>query len=165
MSTRILAAGAIIIAIIALVSYFIFTRDDRGSTSDSYRLREFGLEITVPRELRDMQYIEQQGTLGQQLLMRSGDIESAGKSACDLGVFIKIPKDDIPTDSVWTTEHLMEARGEIGGKPAQVKEFTDFYLVFEPSEAVCATGNNVGREQAERTALWQSLTSARYAQF
>ncbi len=84
------------------------------------------------------------------------------EQGCELGVFYKIPIDGVAqARTQWTVESLQAATESRDGVPAQVKQFADFYLVFEPSQATCSNEDDKKAiEAAERGALWAALSSA-----
>ncbi len=153
---------AVILIALALIVYSISERNDTPSTPRVFNLAEFGVAIDIPATLSDLTYVVQQpaaGT-GQILNMRIND-------TCTIGAFYQMQKNGVENSGTpWTEELLEAAQMPSGTDPARVKEFTDFYLVFEPSEQPCSTDTDaIALETEKRLALWNALITARYMSY
>lgn len=145
------------LAAVALVAFYVNTRSE-STEPRTYNLSEFGVALTVPSSLNDLAH-SARTQLGINTVLHMMVDES-----CEIGVFYQIQKNAIETSRTsWTEETLEAAQGERDGQPAQVKEFTDFYLVFEPSEAPCSENERAAEEEAARRMdLWNAVVTARF---
>jgi hypothetical protein len=154
---RFLLGILVIGALVALIAYF-GNREHSATSTRTFNLSEFGVAITIPSSLNDLEYsVRTQQGINTVLHMIIED-------SCEIGVFYKIEKDAIPASRTnWTKDSLAAAQGSVDGNPAQVKEFTDFYLAFEPSQATCSTKeSDIETETKKRADLWNSLVTARF---
>ncbi len=147
---------------LALLVYTLTQLTDTAPSARTFDLSEFGVAIDIPASLSDLTYEVREPTPGpgKILYMQVSD-------ACIIGALYQIQKNAIKSSGTpWTEKQLEEAQLPTGTEPARVKEFTDFYLVFEPSQAACATDADVAAEESEkRLALWNALVSARYMSY
>jgi hypothetical protein len=153
---------AIIVAvvIIGVVLYGTQVSSPLNSEPQRFNLNEFGIAILVPGSVDDLAYEPRtQNGVGTVLHMKV-------ENECEIGVFYKIEKNRIAQSRTsWTRETLQAAMVATDDKPAQVKEFTDFYLVFEPSQAACSSdADTIAREQKKRTDVWSAVTTAQFMQ-
>ncbi len=145
---------------VALVVYAISQRASMNGEPRTLNLSEFGIALEIPGTLRDLTYTtsdESGGGPGTVLHMKI-------KETCEIGAFFEIQKNAIKNSgTTWTEESLEEFSMPAGANPARVKEFTDFYLVFEPSQEPCSSdADEAQRETEKRLALWNSLVTAHY---
>lgn len=152
----------LVLVAIALIVYAMSVRNDSPAVARVFNLAEFGVAIDIPATLSNLSYVVQEpatGT-GQILNMRIND-------TCTLGAFFQIQKDGIENSgSPWSETLLEQGQLPVGSEPARVKEFTDFYLVFEPSPDTCSTDERESaRELEQKNALWNALVSARYMSY
>ncbi len=149
----------IIVGIIILILVGVF-----NAKRDTYELRELGVTIKKSDTLKDLEYVAAEQPYNPILFMRAGDIIVNGVP-CTLGAFYMIQKNNVATTGVmWNEESLKAATVEKNGTPAQVKEFDDSYLVFEPTQSACALDGDTDtlkKEGEKRLALWKSLTTAK----
>lgn len=150
----------IVLVGIALVVYAVSARSTAVSTPRTFNLSEFGIALTIPGTLNDLSYVardESENGPGTLLHMYIHD-------TCEIGAFYEIQKNAIAESGTpWTKETLEQFAVPVGVNPARVKEFTDFYLVFEPSQEPCSSDTaQAERDTAKRLELWNSLMTARY---
>ncbi len=125
----------------------------------SVSLTELGVRISVPQDIANVAYrVEQVQSLGPVLFMSTPDLPPG----CAVGVFYRLQKSAIaPAGSRWTAQSLAAATHSEQGVPPQAKEFGDFYLVFEPSQAACSSDQaGVDRESVVRQKVWGSTQTA-----
>lgn len=162
-----LGLGIVIVLIVAGLFAIRADAPTTSQTDNAILLTEYGLKIPVSSPvLEGTTYrVAQVQGLGSVLHMQSPDVKNQNGDPCELGAFYKIQKNAIAASRTsWTKAKLEAAMSPQNGSPAQVKSFTDFYLVFEPSQAVCATGeSDIQKEQSERANLWESLKDAQFA--
>jgi hypothetical protein len=161
--------SVVALVLLALLVAFIFLYP-RESTlvSETLRLGEFGVELTldeslIEETLREAREEEGLGTVVHVLSTRF----MSGGTACPLGAFYTIDQNAIrDSATTWTEESLALWQAPQGAEPARVKQFTDFYLIFEPSEESCSDDESLeSDEAAARRALGEALTTARYIQY
>ncbi len=162
MRKSILISAVVVLLGVALLAYAVSQRDDAAGTPRTLNLTEFGIALDLPPSLDGLTYTARNETPngpGTVLHMMTED-------QCDIGAIYKIPTNAISkSGTTWTKETLEENMGPVGNNPARVKKFTDFYLVFEPSQAACSSDSEiVQQEAAQRLALWNSLVTARFMQ-
>lgn len=160
--------GAVTTALILIgIAIFWYSRTT-ASGEETFRLGEFGVELTVSRALaRDLsRTTARQEGVGDVVHITSSAFRS-GDTACPLGVFYKIDKDSIASSQTsWTEETLEMWQAAQGEEPARVKQFTDFYLVFEPSDSTCTDdADEITAEEEAKRNLAGSLGTARYIQY
>ncbi len=144
---------------IALLAYAFTHRDSATDATQTLNLSEFGVALEVPKSAGDVSYRatnENVSGPGTVLHMMTED--------CEVGIIYKIDKNAIAKSGTpWTEKTLEEFQSPVGETPARVKEFTGFYLVFEPSQEPCTSdATQAQKDTTRRLALWQSLNSARY---
>ena len=143
-SRKLILTGVLVLAGIGLLSYSIWGRS-HTEASRTLNLAEYGVALEIPDTLSDLTYAprdESGAGPGTVLHMYT-------KSGCDLGAMYEIQKNAISkSKTTWTEETLEQFQLQQGNNPAQVKEFTDFYLVFEPNPDLCATDEKVKAEEA-----------------
>ncbi|OGG47290.1 hypothetical protein A2671_00075 [Candidatus Kaiserbacteria bacterium RIFCSPHIGHO2_01_FULL_49_13] len=124
-------------------------------------LQEFAVRLHIPPELKQIRYETREvESIGPMLFVSDASLED---DTCVLGVFFKINKAEVRSGAKWNREALERAMVLENDRLPQVKEFTDFYLVFEPSQTACASDASDGElEKSHRALLWQSLTTAEY---
>ena len=152
----------VVLVALALIVYAVSQRSNATTSARTYNLSEFGIAIDVPGTLSDLTHEVKQinPTPGTILEMRVDE-------TCTIGAFYTVQKNALDASgNQWTEELLESAQFPSGGNPGRVKEFTDFYFVFEPSQAACSTNEaDAEREAAKRLALWNSLVTARYMSY
>lgn len=158
-SRTFIIAAVLVVAGIALLGYSILNRTHSGAAR-TLNLTEYGVALELPGTLSDLTYAPHDETAngpGIVLHMNTG-------TGCDLGAIYEIQKNAIDkSKTTWTKETLEKFTMEQGNTPAQVKEFTDFYLVFEPNPDRCATDEKEKvRELAKQRELWFALVTAHY---
>lgn len=159
MSKRYVFTTIAIGAVILLVAYLAVKKGT--SEPQTLNLAEYGVALTVPSSLDGLSYeVREQESVGPILYMHT-------KKNCEIGAFFQIRKDEVEASGTpWTEETLEQFQLMQGDKPAQVKEFTDFYLVFEPSVAPCAADEDEAEHEVkQRTDLWNALSTARYMSY
>jgi hypothetical protein len=125
----------------------------------SVPLTELGLRVSVPQDIANLSYrVEQVQAIGPVLFMSTPDLPQG----CAVGVFYRLQKSALgPAGSRWTAESVAAATHERQGVPPQAKEFGDFYLIFEPSQAACSSDQaGVERESVVRQKVWGSTQTA-----
>lgn len=164
-----LSLGAIALVALIVLALFLYTRNTATHTStDTLRLGEYGVELTldgslVGEAIREARQEEGIGTVVHVLSTRFTE----DGTACPLGAFYTIEKDSVgDSATTWTEESLALWQAPQGEEPARVKQFTGFYLIFEPSETPCSEDEKLrADEAAARHALADALTTARYIQY
>lgn len=149
---------SVIIAIIglSLLAYAVVQHRYTVSAPRTLNLSELGLSLTIPGTLSDLTYVAREqdktGTMLHTYIARD----------CEIGSFYVLHKGEIATSgTAWTQESLEQYSVPQGEKPAPVKVFTDFYLVFEANPNPCTVVTK--DEQAKRqTDVLNALTTARY---
>jgi hypothetical protein len=166
MNTRTIVTIIIIAAVIALAAFLIKPwEEDQVLEGDNraYELQELDLALAVPPELNDLTHDERtiQG-LGTVLAMRASTLPDASGTGCMLGMLYTIEKSDVGEPGArWDQAGIEAGLAGTGETPPQVKAFDEFYLIFEPSQAVCSTDEEKAeQEMTKRSALWQSLRTA-----
>ncbi|MBP9757479.1 MAG: hypothetical protein KBD06_02675 [Candidatus Pacebacteria bacterium] len=163
MKNRTLIISAVIAILgFGLLAYALYGRATVGAAR-TLNLNEFGVALEIPGTLSDLTYSprdESEAGPGTVLHMYTG-------SGCDLGAMYQIRKNAIAeSNTTWTKETLEQFQIPQGDKPAQIKEFTDFYLVFEPNPDLCSTDEDERVEEAEKQKdLWNALTTAHFMQY
>ncbi|MBX4215615.1 hypothetical protein KW797_01560 [Candidatus Parcubacteria bacterium] len=97
--------------------------------------------------------------VGPVAFITTGEIK-ASAADCYLGSFYRISKDSLMQGTHktrWTTESLL-AQVNPTSSPATVKEFEDFFLVFEPSQSVCSGNSD---EPRLREQVWLKVPTAK----
>jgi hypothetical protein len=150
----------IIVGIIILILVGVF-----NAQRNIYELTELGVAIKTSDELEDLEYVASEQPFGTVLFMRAGEVIVNG-APCTLGAFYMIQKNNVATTTgmMWNEESLKAATVDRNGTPAQVKEFDDSYLVFEPTQSACALDGDtetLKKEGEKRLALWKSVTTAK----
>lgn len=151
---------AIVLVGIALVVYAVFQRSAAIPSPRILNLSEYGVALEIPGSLSDLTYAPHDESAkgpGTVLHMIIG-------TGCDIGAIYQIRKDSIAkSNTTWTQATLEQFALPQGTKPAQVKEFTDFYLVFEPNPNHCATDEaGIATETQKQIDFWNALVTARY---
>ncbi len=154
-----------VVVVIALViaGYLYLQSNKAESATRTFNLSEYGISLTIPTSLKKMTYVprdESEKGPGTVLHMFT-------ENNCELGALYQIRKDAVEkSNTTWTAETLEQFTSPQGVNPAQVKEFTDFYLVFEPTPTPCATDEKeIAKESKLRTDLWNALVSARFISY
>lgn len=163
MKSRILIITLIIVGV-ALLTYGLNNRS-HGSTARTLNLAEYGVALEIPATLSKLHYVARdESTNGPGIILHMYSGDGGG---CDLGALYQIRKNEIASSkTTWTEQTLEQFSVPQGTKPAQVKEFTDFYLVFEPNPTLCATDEKEkAQEAAEQHDLWNALSTAHYMQY
>lgn len=162
MAGRVGIIAIVVLVVLAVAAFFYNARTGTDTQARTLNLNEFGVALDLPASLSDVTYTAQtQEGIGTVLFAHALN--------CTLGAFYKIDKTArggiVETKTTWTKEKLETAQAPQGDSPAQVKEFTNFYLVFEPSQAACSSDQDrIAAESEKRTALWNALTTAHYMQ-
>ena len=153
---------ALVFVALALIVYALGQRDNATSSAHTFNLSEFGVAIDIPGSLSDLTYEVREPTPGPGKILYMNV-----NGVCTIGALYQIKKNAIATSGTpWTEKQLEEAQIPTGNDPARVKEFTDFYLVFEPSEVACSSDEDEAAQEAEkRLALWNALVTARYMSY
>jgi hypothetical protein len=155
-------ALVVILAGLALLVYAIYARKDAIATPRTLNLSEFGVALTIPATLTDVSFVARTETDGPGTVLHA-----YVRTSCEIGAFYEIQKNAISKSGTpWTKETLEQFEIPIGANPARVKEFTDFYLVFEPSQEPC-TGDTAQetKDTAKRYDLWEALSTAHYMSY
>ena len=153
---------ALVVFIIGIGFVWFAASKRSAAVSRTLDLREFGVSLEIPGTLHALTYVARDESTkgpGTVLHMYAGD-------QCDLAAIYEIQKNAIArSHTTWTEKTLQQFEAPQGAKPAQVKEFTDFYLVIEPNPNLCAT-DAAGKktEQQQQLDLWNALISAHYMQ-
>lgn len=136
-------------------------RGELSSEQAHLILTDLGIRIVRPDALTA---IELRPTTVQSVgkTVRVASLSSNPAQSCELGVLYTVPKSGIAeARTKWTEKTLVAASKESNGVPPQVKIFSDFYLVFEPSQATCSNADDKKAiEATERGALWAAISSA-----
>jgi len=151
---------SVIIAIIGvtLLTYAFVQHQYAVSSPRTFNLGQFGIALTIPGSLSELTTVAHMSTTTGQVL------HTYAGSECDLGALYEIQKSAIASSGTsWTKKTLEQFEVPQGSKPAQVKEFTDFYLVFEPNPDTCAKdASGQTMEKKKQLELWNALTTAHY---
>lgn len=141
--------------IIVIALFVVFSRN---IGSGSLVLAELGIRLNVPASLSG-------AAIGTSTVQAVGPVAWVAVEECVLGAFYEIDKSDLEQPRTrWTQESLNAATKDSADVPQQAKEFDDFYLVFEPSQAACATERSAEKKEASlREDLWRSIKTARLA--
>jgi hypothetical protein len=159
--TRTLVVVIVLVALALLI--YAFTGRATMGAPRTLNLSEYGVALDVPGSLSDLTYSandESENGPGTVLHMFT-------KSGCNLAAIYQIKKNAIAeSHTSWSEQTLEQFQMASGDKPAQVKEFTDFYLVFEPNPTLCATDEKgKAAESLQQLDLWNSLATAHYMQY
>jgi hypothetical protein len=155
-------AGFVLIAIGALVTIAAGAWATRGNTSGTSAkevpLTELGVRIKVPQSIASLTYrVEQVQALGPVLFMRTPELPEG----CAVGVFYRLQKSAVVPGAQWSPETVEAATKPQGDVPPRAKVFSDFYLIFEPSQAACSADQAaVDHEAQVRQNVWSSVQTA-----
>ena len=130
--------------------------------SHDFDLDTFGIALPLPQDLSDIRAVaadESAKGPGTVYHLYAGD-------GCDLAAIYEIKKNAIAkSNTTWTEATLNQFAFSIGDKPPQVKEFTDFYLVFEPNPKMCAADDKGKQlESKQQGEIWGAISGAHYMQ-
>lgn len=166
MRTWVLVLIGIVIAAVAVLGVmFLYFRISAPEplSARSFDLAELGVRLEVSETLADLAYeVRTVERLGPTLRMQAAAVVGEDGKPCELGVFYLIAKDGAHLSGTrWTEESLEAATVSTEGVPPQAKAFADAYLVFEPSQAVCAREPSmIAAEARKRAALWEAVPTA-----
>jgi|GEM_PF-6829227 len=144
------------VLIVALVAFYLWT-----PAVQEFELKQLGVSISPGSLPPSLTYDARtaQG-VGSVLFMTTEEIRASAPD-CYLGAFYRIEKAALveggENRTNWTLETL-EAAANATTSPPSAKEFDDFFLVFEPSQAVCSGNSD---EPRLREALWMTVTTAK----
>ncbi len=157
MKQRTILPAVVIVIGIALIAYALVRHTSMATSTRTLNLPVYGIALTVPGTLNDITLTPREEKTGTVL-------HSYIASGCDLGAFYQIKKDGIEQSGTsWTEATLKRFEFPTETSPAQVKEFTDFYLIFEPNPDTCATDEKGKTAETEqKLKLWNALVSAHY---
>ncbi len=160
MNSRILTVivAATLLGALALV----VTRDTPVTgQAKTVRLMELGVQIDVPASISDLTY-EPRTSRERGAVLRMMISES-----CELGaIFSVAKKPDALKAAGYTSETIAAATQYTGDTPPRAKEFTDFYIVFEPSQSTCTSDAQENEAEAKkRSDLQNALTTAQFIRF
>ncbi len=152
----------LILIALAVVAYALSQRTTVTPTAHTYNLTEFGIALDIPASLDDLTYEVREPTPGPGKILYLNV-----NGACTIGAVYQIQKNAIKQSGTpWTEKQLEDAQLPLGTEPARVKEFTDFYLVFEPSQDPCSADADKAAEESEkRLALWNAIVTAHYMSY
>jgi hypothetical protein len=162
MSKKTVLLGLASIVVVFGIALFVVYREEiRGTPGGSYTvaLRELGVRLQIPGTVPGVEYTTRAVPLvGTVADLYNEDIRHANP-ACTLGAVFRIEMRDLAQPKTRLTQESLEAatvwQGDI---PPQAKEFPEFYLVFEPSQAVCS--DDAEAESRMRTEVWRSIEGA-----
>lgn len=146
---------------LGLIALLVNHGNTPGKSGRTVRLMELGVQIDVPASLSDMTYrTSASQDIGTVLHMVTDD-------TCEIGTIFNVSKKDIgKAQTGWTASKLQEASAFSGSQPPQAKEFTDFYLVLEPSQEPCQGSEAYMQEQTQkRSDLRSAMSSAQFIRF
>lgn len=148
---------------LVLLLYAFHERSTATRIPRTLNLGELGVAIEIPGTLHDLTYTAEDDSAEGPGWVLHMYIERT----CELGSFYEIQKNAIATSgTTWTEKTLEQFQVPQGNTLSQVKEFTNFYLVFEPNNVPCATTESaVAEENKKRADLWNALTTAHYIQY
>jgi hypothetical protein len=162
MSKRLYIPALIVLIGVVLIVYAVMQRSSMATTPKTLNLAEFGIALTIPSSLRDVTYEAKDGSPGPATVLHM-----YVNGTCEVGAFYEIQKNAVgKSGTPWSKETLEQFQVPMGQNPARVKEFTDFYLVFEPSQEACSSDTKQAEEEAQkRYDLWNALSTARYMSY
>lgn len=145
---------------LALIIYALSQRTSLTGEPHAFNLAEFGVALDIPASLSNLTYVARdESEKGPGIVLHM-----VIPNNCVIAALYQIRKDAISeSGTTWTKETLEQFSIPQGNNPASVKEFTDFYLIFEPSPTPCASDENeIAVENEKRLVLWNALVTAHY---
>lgn len=146
---------------LGLIAILVNYGNTPSESARTVRLMELGVQIDVPGTLSDMTYRTSaaQG-IGTVLHMTIDE-------TCEIGTIYSVQKKGIAqSETEWTEEKLKTATGWSDDAPPLVKEFTDFYLVLEPSKSTCSEDERKKEaETKKRSDLQSAVSTAQFIRF
>lgn len=155
--------GALALSLVLMAKAWWGADDSLPGDRRAYELDELDVVLAVPVELNDLTHDARTVSgLGSVVSMRASTLPDASGTGCTLGILYSVDKSDIGVPGArWDQAGIERGIAGTGDTPPTVKELTDSYLIFEPSQAVCSTDEaKVEQEATKRSALWQSLQTA-----